>query len=36
VRMIEIAEDRSLAVVDRPVPEPGPGQVTVDVAYCGI
>ena len=36
MRAIEIAEDRSLAVVDRPWPEPGPGQVAVDIAYCGI
>ena len=25
-----------LAVVDRPWPEPGPGQVAVDIAFCGI
>jgi (R,R)-butanediol dehydrogenase/meso-butanediol dehydrogenase/diacetyl reductase len=36
VRAIEIAEDRSLAVVERPSPEPGPGQVVIDIAYCGI
>jgi (R,R)-butanediol dehydrogenase / meso-butanediol dehydrogenase / diacetyl reductase len=36
VRAIEIAEDRSLAVVDLAWPEPGPGQVAVDIAYCGI
>ena len=36
MRAVEIAEDRSLAVVHRPEPEPGPGQVVVDVAYCGI
>ena len=23
-------------VVERPLPEPGPGQVAIDVAYCGI
>jgi 2-desacetyl-2-hydroxyethyl bacteriochlorophyllide A dehydrogenase len=36
VRAVEVAEDRSLVVVERPWPEPGPGQVTVDVALCGI
>jgi (R,R)-butanediol dehydrogenase/meso-butanediol dehydrogenase/diacetyl reductase len=36
VRVIEIAEDRSLAVVERPSPEPGPGRVVIDIAYCGI
>ena len=36
MRALEIAEDRSLVVVDRPSPEPGPGQVAIDIAYCGI
>jgi (R,R)-butanediol dehydrogenase / meso-butanediol dehydrogenase / diacetyl reductase len=36
VRTIEIAEDRSLVIVERPSPEPGPGQVAIDIAYCGI
>ena len=36
VRTIEIAEDRSLVIVERPSPEPGPGQVALDIAYCGI
>ena len=36
MRALEIAQDRSLVVVDRPSPEPGPGQVAIDVAYCGI
>jgi (R,R)-butanediol dehydrogenase / meso-butanediol dehydrogenase / diacetyl reductase len=36
VRSIEVAPDRSLVVVDRPWPMPGPGQVAVDIAYCGI
>lgn len=35
-RAIAVTEDRTLAVVDREVPDPGPGQVVVDVAYCGI
>ncbi|HEX3284147.1 MAG TPA: zinc-binding dehydrogenase, partial [Mycobacterium sp.] len=25
-----------LAVVDVPVPEPGPGEVLVKIAFCGI
>jgi 2-desacetyl-2-hydroxyethyl bacteriochlorophyllide A dehydrogenase len=33
---IEVAEDRRLVAVERPAPQPGPGQVLVDVAYCGI
>jgi D-arabinose 1-dehydrogenase-like Zn-dependent alcohol dehydrogenase len=36
VRSVEVAEDRRLMVVDRPRPEPGPGEVAVDVAFCGI
>ena len=36
VRTIEIADDRSLVIVERPSPEPGPGQVALDIAYCGI
>jgi (R,R)-butanediol dehydrogenase/meso-butanediol dehydrogenase/diacetyl reductase len=36
VRTIEIAEDRSLVIIERPPPEPGPGQVVLDIAYCGI
>lgn len=36
MRAIEIGEDRLLAVVDLPQPAPGPGEVTVDVAFCGI
>jgi threonine dehydrogenase-like Zn-dependent dehydrogenase len=36
VRAIEIGEDRLLRVIDGPAPAPGPGQVAVDVAYCGI
>jgi (R,R)-butanediol dehydrogenase/meso-butanediol dehydrogenase/diacetyl reductase len=36
VRALEIAEDRSLVVVERPLPEPGAGQVAIDIAYCGI
>jgi 2-desacetyl-2-hydroxyethyl bacteriochlorophyllide A dehydrogenase len=36
LRAVEIAEDRSLVAVDRPEPQPGPGQVVVQVARCGI
>jgi 2-desacetyl-2-hydroxyethyl bacteriochlorophyllide A dehydrogenase len=36
VRLVEVADDRSLRVVERPLAEPGPGQVVVDVAFCGI
>ena len=35
-RAIEIADDRRLVVVERPAPDPGPGQVEIAVAYCGI
>jgi 2-desacetyl-2-hydroxyethyl bacteriochlorophyllide A dehydrogenase len=36
VRLVEVADDRRLVVVERPLDEPGPGQVVVDVAFCGI
>lgn len=36
MRVVEIANDRSLVVTNRPVPPLGPGEVRVDVAYCGI
>ena len=36
MRAIEVGEDRLLRVVERPSPTPGPGQVTIDVACCGI
>jgi (R,R)-butanediol dehydrogenase/meso-butanediol dehydrogenase/diacetyl reductase len=36
VRSVEVAEDRRLVVVDRPRAEPGPSEVAVDVAFCGI
>jgi (R,R)-butanediol dehydrogenase / meso-butanediol dehydrogenase / diacetyl reductase len=35
-RSVQIGDDRRLAVVDRPVPPPGPAEVEVTVAYCGI
>jgi 2-desacetyl-2-hydroxyethyl bacteriochlorophyllide A dehydrogenase len=35
-RTIEIADDRRLMLVERSVPEPGPGQVEIEIAYCGI
>jgi (R,R)-butanediol dehydrogenase/meso-butanediol dehydrogenase/diacetyl reductase len=36
VRAIEVGEDRLLRVVERPSPTPGPRQVAIDVACCGI
>jgi len=36
VRAVEIAEDRSLVLVERPQPQPGAGQALVEVAFCGI
>ena len=36
MRAIEVGEDRLLRVVERPLPQPGPGEVAVDVAFCGI
>lgn len=33
---MQVAEDRRLVVVDRSQAEPGPGEVAVDVAFCGI
>lgn len=30
------AETKSVAVEDVPIPEPGPGEVLVKVAYCGV
>jgi D-arabinose 1-dehydrogenase-like Zn-dependent alcohol dehydrogenase len=30
------AESKTIAVEDVPIPEPGPGEVLVKVAYCGI
>jgi 2-desacetyl-2-hydroxyethyl bacteriochlorophyllide A dehydrogenase len=36
VRSVEVGEDRRLVVVDRALPDPGPGEVAVDVAFCGI
>jgi (R,R)-butanediol dehydrogenase/meso-butanediol dehydrogenase/diacetyl reductase len=36
VRAVRIGEDRRLVAIECPAPEPGPGQVLVEVAYCGI
>jgi (R,R)-butanediol dehydrogenase / meso-butanediol dehydrogenase / diacetyl reductase len=36
MRAIEVGQDRLLRVIERPSPEPGAGQVAVDVAFCGI
>jgi (R,R)-butanediol dehydrogenase / meso-butanediol dehydrogenase / diacetyl reductase len=35
-RSVEVADDRRLVVVERPISAPGAGQVEVEVAYCGI
>jgi 2-desacetyl-2-hydroxyethyl bacteriochlorophyllide A dehydrogenase len=36
VRLVEVGDDRSLRVVERPSDPPGPGQVELEVVYCGI
>jgi 2-desacetyl-2-hydroxyethyl bacteriochlorophyllide A dehydrogenase len=36
MRSVEVAADRSLVPVERPAPEPEPGQVLLEIAYCGI
>jgi (R,R)-butanediol dehydrogenase/meso-butanediol dehydrogenase/diacetyl reductase len=36
VRAVTVAENRRLVAIECPAPEPGPGQVLVEVAYCGI
>jgi 2-desacetyl-2-hydroxyethyl bacteriochlorophyllide A dehydrogenase len=36
MRAVKVAEDRRLVAVKCPAPDPGPGQVLVEVAYCGI
>ena len=36
MRAVTVAEDRRLVAIECPAPEPGPGQVRVEVAYCGI
>lgn len=36
MRALEIALDRTLQVVDRPAPEPGPAEVVIDIAWGGI
>lgn len=36
MRAVTVAEDRRLVAIDSAAPEPGPGQVLLDVAYCGI
>jgi 2-desacetyl-2-hydroxyethyl bacteriochlorophyllide A dehydrogenase len=35
-RSVQVADDRRLVVVERPIPAPGPAEVEVEVAYCGI
>jgi 2-desacetyl-2-hydroxyethyl bacteriochlorophyllide A dehydrogenase len=36
MRAVEVAANRSLVVAERAWPQPLPGQVTVEVAFCGI
>src|SRR5689334_13456815 len=36
MRSVEVGEDRLLSVVERDCADPAAGQVTVEVAYCGI
>jgi (R,R)-butanediol dehydrogenase / meso-butanediol dehydrogenase / diacetyl reductase len=35
-RAVQVGDDRRLVVVERPLPPPGPGEVELEVAYCGI
>src|SRR5215218_5196882 len=35
-RSVQVGDDRRLLVVDRPMVAPGPGEVEIEVAYCGI
>lgn len=36
MRAVKVGEDRRLVAVECPAPSAGPGQVVVEVAYCGI
>ena len=36
MRAVQVTEERGLAEAELPDPEPGPGQVTLEVAFCGI
>ncbi|MGZ5324018.1 MAG: zinc-dependent alcohol dehydrogenase [Solirubrobacterales bacterium] len=36
MRAVEVTPERGLAEVELPDPEPGPGEVAVEVAFCGI
>ena len=36
VRVVEVGADRGLVTVERELAQPGPGQVLLDVAFCGI
>jgi 2-desacetyl-2-hydroxyethyl bacteriochlorophyllide A dehydrogenase len=36
VRALQVTEDRRLAEAELPDPEPGPGEVAIDIAFCGI
>ncbi len=36
MRALQVSEERKLVEADLPSPEPGAGEVSVDVAFCGI
>lgn len=36
MRALQVTEERGLAEADLPEPEPGPGEVAIEVAFCGI
>jgi 2-desacetyl-2-hydroxyethyl bacteriochlorophyllide A dehydrogenase len=36
MRALQVTEERRLDEVDLPDPEPGPGEVAIEVSYCGI
>ena len=36
MRLVEVTDDRSLRLIERELDPPGPGQVELEVAYCGI
>ena len=36
MRALQVTEERGLAEAELPDPSPGPGEVAIEVAYCGI
>ena len=36
MRALQVTDERGLAEAELPDPSPGPGEVTIEVAYCGI